>query len=213
MRVNIGCGMTPTLGYRNFDNSWSITLSSYPWLASTLYKLKFIGKPQLNFILFCKVNCIEWANATKNIPLPDESVDVLYSSHMIEHLDRSEASSFLNEAKRILKKSGKIRLAVPDIEKKIEAYNHGKDADIFIEYTHMCVPRPRNRAQRLRMALIGPRHHQWMYDGRSLSRLLQEQGFSNPIVLPPGETTISEPGKLDLREREDKSLYVEAIKG
>jgi hypothetical protein len=49
-----------------------------------------------------------------------------------------------------------------------------------------------------------------MYDSASLAKLLIEAGFRNPVNLPPGQTTISESGSLDLREREEESLYVEA---
>ena len=65
--------------------------------------------------------------------------------------------------------------------------------------------------QRMKMALIGPRHHQWMYDGRSLCRLLEQNGFSHAASTPAGATRIAVPGKLDLREREEESIYVEAV--
>jgi len=205
--------MTPTLGWENFDNSFSLKLSGYPLLASLLFKIKAINAEQRDYIAFCRKNDIKWADATKTIPLPDGSVELLYSSHMLEHLDREDATLFLKEAKRVLAKGGKIRLAVPDIEKRVEAYNRDKDADRFIESTRMCVSRPRSLLQRMALLLLGTRHHLWMYDGKSLSKLLQQHGFSDISVLPPGETTISSPGKLDLREREDESVYVEAVKG
>jgi hypothetical protein len=49
-----------------------------------------------------------------------------------------------------------------------------------------------------------------MYDGASLARLLVGEGFEDPVRLRPGETTIADPGALDLREREEESLYLEA---
>lgn len=212
MRINIGCGMTPTAGWQNFDNSFSLKLSKYPTIANLLSKAKLINRPEIDYIRFCQKNSIKWADATQNIPLPDESVELVYSSHMIEHLDRDEASRFLNEAKRILKSGGIIRLAVPDIKKKVEAYLFNNDADAFIESTYMCIPRPRSAAQKLRMALVGSRHHLWMYDGKSLSGLLQRHGFAQVTILAAGETTIPDPAPLDLREREEESLYVEAVR-
>jgi predicted SAM-dependent methyltransferase len=213
MRINIGCGMTPTIGWENFDNSFSLRLSRQPILASLLFKLKIINPPQMNYISFCRENDIQYSDATKHIPLPNDVVELLYSSHMLEHLDREEAKLFLNEARRVLKKGGTIRLAVPDIERKIEIYFQNRNADDFIESTHMCIPRPRTLSQRLRMVLVGTRHHQWMYDGKSLSKLLMENGFHNINVLAAGETTIPDPKPLDLCEREDESLYIEAVKG
>ena len=58
---------------------------------------------------------------------------------------------------------------------------------------------------------IGPRNHLWMYDGRSLSELLHKVGFADTCVMPPGKTNITDPGQLDLEERADESVYVEAF--
>jgi hypothetical protein len=50
-----------------------------------------------------------------------------------------------------------------------------------------------------------------MYDGRSLSELLCNVGFANVSVMPPGKTSITDPGSLDLEERPEQSVYVEAF--
>ena len=76
----------------------------------------------------------------------------------------------------------------------------------------MCVSRPTSLAQRIRLLLVGTRHHQWMYDGNSLSRLLQKHGFIDTEIMPAGKTNIPEPGSLNLQERSDESVYVEAKK-
>jgi predicted SAM-dependent methyltransferase len=211
-RLNIGCGMTPTKGWRNLDNSLSIRIAKWGLLGILLHKFRLISTPSLNNIKFCQSNKIEWADATRYIPASTESVDVLYTSHMLEHLDRDEASAFLKEAKRVLRSNGIIRIAVPDIKQKVSDYIKSNDADSFIQSTHMCVDRPRTLDQRLRMLIVGNRHHQWMYDGDSLSRLLIKTGFKDPIVLKAGETTIIDPGLLDLAERIEESVYVEAKK-
>lgn len=51
-----------------------------------------------------------------------------------------------------------------------------------------------------------------MYDGPSLARRLKEAGFRVASVVSAGETTMPDPGALDLREREDESVYVEGTK-
>jgi hypothetical protein len=66
--------------------------------------------------------------------------------------------------------------------------------------------------ERLRLPLVGTRHHQWMYDGASLCRLLQKHGFVNTAVMPGGQTTIPNYEPLDLWERAAESVYVEAQK-
>ena len=91
-------------------------------------------------------------------------------------------------------------------------YETVEDADDFIKLTHTCVPSPRTLAQRLRFLFVGPRHHQWMYDGKSLSKLLEKHGFVQARAVPPGETRITDYGELNLQERHEASVYVEAEK-
>jgi SAM-dependent methyltransferase len=42
-------------------------------------------------------------------PFKDESVDAIFSSHFVEHLDGTERMQFFNECYRILKPGGKMR--------------------------------------------------------------------------------------------------------
>jgi hypothetical protein len=65
---------------------------------------------------------------------------------------------------------------------------------------------------RLRLVFTGSRQHVWMYDSNSLVRLVASAGFADVATVPPGETRIADPAPLNLREREDESLYVEAIR-
>jgi len=211
IRVNIGCGQTPTSGWRNFDNSLSLRLSKIPLLPLVLLKVGLIDNPQYQFIQFARTNLIEYGDATKALPLPAGSVDVFYSSHMFEHLDQNEAGLFLEEARRLLCSGGVIRLAVPDLRKQVESYIESKDCDAFIFAIRLTQPRPRKIAQRLGILLMGTRHHQWMYDGQSLCRLLQVHGFVDPQILNAGETRIDHPQALNLHERASESVYVEAI--
>jgi SAM-dependent methyltransferase len=211
LRVNVGCGQTPTKGWRNFDNSPSLYLAKVPLLPSLLAGVGLVSKQQVSFIQFCRSHAVEPGNVTKGLPLEAGSVEVLYSSHMIEHLDQEEAKQFLQEARRVLCPGGIIRLAVPDIRMRIEKYMSNFDADAFIASTNMARPRPRTLARKIGILLVGARQHQWMYDGASLSRLLESSGFVSPRVLMAGETRIYEPGDLNLHERSNESVYVEAV--
>lgn len=174
--------------------------------------LGLLSKEQQRNIEWNRANWVEFADATKNIPLADNSVNALYSSHMLEHVARPLARSFLQEAKRVLEPGGILRLSVPDLDKAIGDYNETKDADRFMTRLQVTAPAFATPKQKLTLFFTGYRHHQWMYDGRSLSRLLEEAGFDEVNVQPAGETMIEDPGELDLNEREDQSVYVEARK-
>lgn len=210
MRINVGCGQTPTKGWRNFDNSLSVRLAKFPFLPELLRKIGFLDKTQYQFIEFARKNSIEYGDSTKGLSLSNGSVDVLYTSHMIEHLDQQEVAIFLKEARRLLCSGGIIRIAVPDISIQVKKYIESNDADAFISATHLTQLRPKTVAQRLKILLVGTRHHQWMYDGKSLSRLLLDHGFIDPRVLKEGESTINDPSNLNLSERVSESVYVEA---
>jgi len=212
MRINIGCGQTPTAGWMNFDNSPSVRLAKLGRIADCVFRLGLLDRSQYEFVKFAQANNVEYGDATKGLPIRDEAVEVLYSSHMLEHLDRREAVLFLKEARRVLAPGGVIRLAVPDIRKLAEQYVSGGDADAFVESTLLWTSTPRTFPERLRFLIVGSRNHRWMYDGSSLSKLLSQHGFINVKVLDPGMTMIENPASLDLHERDSDSVYVEAIR-
>jgi len=130
---------------------------------------------------------------------------------MLEHLDKKEAMQFLMEARRVLKHEGIIRLAVPDLRRMIADYETDGDADKLVSRTQLAHTRPQTLLQKLHWLFVADRsHHRWMYDANSLTLLLEKAGFSHVVVRPAGATMIMNPGDLDLREREEESLYVEA---
>ncbi|MCC6146868.1 MAG: methyltransferase domain-containing protein [Anaerolineaceae bacterium] len=214
LRVNIGCGPNPIQpGWLNFDNSISVRLAAYPLVLPVLERLDLLEDGQKKMIRACQKSPILWADASRSIPLPDGSVKVLYSSHMIEHLDREQAQSFLKEAFRVLEPDGIIRLAAPDLEKMAEEYLKNGCADTFVAKTLLAAPRPVGLKQKIKLLLAGHRHHLWMYDGKSLMRMLHETGFSDVHILGAGETLLDNPAGIDLYERMEESVYVEGHKG
>ena len=212
IRINIGCSDSPTEGWENFDYSLGLKFSKFYFFTKILYKLKLITPWQFKIATFYKSNNVKYANAAKKIPFKNNCVNVIYSSHMIEHLTRTGAKKFLNESYRVLKEEGIIRLAVPDLRRKAEEYLEDGDADRFVCETHMWFPENNSFSQKLYLILTGPKHHLWMYDFNSMSKLLKECGFKNIVRLEPRETTIPQPGRLNLEERAWDSFYVEAKK-
>jgi predicted SAM-dependent methyltransferase len=129
---------------------------------------------------------------------------------MLEHLDRAELAQFFQEAHRVLSPNGIIRIAVPDIRLHTMRYMESGDADSFIAATWLTQTKPRTLGEKLVYLFAGNRHHHWMYDGASMCKLLSSLGFEDPRVMPAGSTSICNSGPLNLREREDESVYVEA---
>lgn len=52
----------------------------------------------------------------KGIPFEDESFNVVYHSHVLEHFSKADGINFLKECYRVLQDEGIIRIAVPNLE-------------------------------------------------------------------------------------------------
>jgi len=209
---NIGCGQTPTENWINFDNSLIVRLSNFPFVCYFLRWLKLIDDNQIKFMKVVRRHGIKFADARKKIPLPDNSLDVLYTSHMVEHLDQKEMLFFLKEAYRVLKPDGILRIVFPDLRKMIEEYNINLDADIFTQKTGLTMDNPKTLIGRIKYLIIGNRGHKHMHDADSLKRLLLNNNFKKVDILAAGETSIPDVGHLNLYERSGESGYIEAMK-
>jgi len=181
-------------------------------IATGLWQMGVLQREQYEFIQFARVNKIIYGDAIKGLPLRSGSVDAFYSSHLFHLLESSQVARFLNEALRVLRPGGMIRIAVPDIQKLVAKYFESGDADTLVAGMRLSTPRPRSLSQYLRRHLRRVRSYQWMYDGASLSGLLRAHGFVNAFEAPCGHSRIPAPGELDLCERASESVYVEAEK-
>lgn len=84
---------------------------------------------------------IDWSGADFNLnfqnniqlPFPDNSQQVIYSSHMLEHLRDESIHHLLQECYRVLKPGGLIRFEVPDAQKLFEKYK-AKDVGYFSSF-------------------------------------------------------------------------------
>ena len=61
-------------------------------------------------------------NLTQGIPFPDCSFDVVYHSHVLEHLPKTEAEFLVKECYRVLSPQGVLRIVVPDLEQIARTY-------------------------------------------------------------------------------------------
>lgn len=212
LKINIGCGHTPTEGWSNFDNTPAIKLAKSPARYAVARLLGLLDEAQIENVEWNRKNSVAFADATKHIPLPDGSVCCIYSSHMFEHLSQADGKKFLSEALRVLKIDGVLRISVPDLRKAVDSYLENNDADRFIEGLHIAAPPVNTTRQKLRLFFAGYRHHQWMYDGDSLANLMTSMGFRNVTIQEAGHTLIKDPGALNLSERIEESVYVEGVK-
>src|SRR5689334_18953207 len=55
-------------------------------------------------------------NLLDGIPFPDNSFDLVYHSHVLEHFTKNDGECFIAECFRVIKPGGFIRVAIPDLE-------------------------------------------------------------------------------------------------
>jgi predicted SAM-dependent methyltransferase len=61
-------------------------------------------------------------NLNNGIPFSDNSFDVIYHSHILEHFSKNQALFFLKECYRVLCPEGILRVVVPDLEMIAKTY-------------------------------------------------------------------------------------------
>lgn len=65
---------------------------------------------------------VEAYDVREGLPFPDDTFDVVYHSHLLEHLAKDKGLPFCRECYRVLKKGGIIRVVVPDLERIAKLY-------------------------------------------------------------------------------------------
>lgn len=73
-------------------------------------------------------------HVSKAFPLSFEenTFDLVYSSHVLEHFEKSQTQDVVNEWVRVLKPGGTIRLSVPSFESLIKIYEASGDMEYII---------------------------------------------------------------------------------
>src|SRR5438270_3912932 len=92
--LNLGCGARTHPQWVNIDYSPTARLASVPVVR--------------NFLKPLPDGYRNW-DLRKGIPFDSASVDAIYSSHVLEHLEREAARGFLRETARVLRPGGIVR--------------------------------------------------------------------------------------------------------
>ena len=183
--LNVGCGQTRPLNLINTDCSLNSHLQRIALLKWFLVKcLRKVEYSQSN---------VSYMNLNKAWPFQTASVDVVYGSHIFEHLNRASAKLFLEESFRVLRPEGVIRLVVPDLNELCKNYIRGFQAGdsvaaeklLTIVNMHQdgAYGSKRSRLESWLHSLQGyPHQHKYMYDQLSLAYLLGGAGFK--LTLP-----------------------------
>ncbi len=115
---------------------------------------------------------LDYTSITNLPQFEDNTVDLIYASHVIEYFDKKEVGPLLSEWYRVLKPEGKLRIAVPNFAVIAHLYTSGAfPLDNFIGPLYG------------RMSM-GPDtiYHKCTYDFRSLEQLLISCQFKDCML-------------------------------
>jgi SAM-dependent methyltransferase len=198
VRVNLGSGLHVAAGWINIDSSVKTLFARLPVFALRwVFPLATVRgtHSREEFVTLLRDHRFVYHNLKYGIPLPDSSVDFIFSSHVLHHLYREEALKLVREALRVLKHEGTMRIAVPDLEHIVALYLEGS-RERALEYLFYS-KRPRSD--------LNTRRYQ--YDFTLLKDLMEEAGVRNVRRCKFGEGRLPDLDQLDRLFNE--TLFVE----
>jgi len=190
-------------------NDWNnVDFNPYTWmvlhprLAAVLKRVGVLSNKRYERLKRTDPRIIRW-DLRRGIPFPDESFDMAYHSHFLEHLPKPLAPVFLKECHRVLKPDGTLRVVVPDLRywaaRYLESFDdmqdgkshlerHGKAIDNLIGQMvhgeHSSTREQRPAIRWIERLIRGGTDrtgelHRWMYDVFTLRDALEKAGFFN----------------------------------
>jgi SAM-dependent methyltransferase len=203
--VQFGCGLCAPSQWQNFDASPTLQLQKLPLVGSLVPAGEF-GRFPAN---------VEHGDIVKGLPINDESVKLLYCSHVLEHLTLAELRQALQNCYRHLQPGGIFRFVLPDLEFMSAQYVNSTDPDAALEFMRVSWMGIENRQRSLVGFLkewLGGSHHLWMWDYKSLSRELIAVGFQDIRRAQFGDSGIAEFSQLEDPQRWENELGIQCRK-
>ncbi|NOT76619.1 MAG: methyltransferase domain-containing protein [Cyclobacteriaceae bacterium] len=215
IKLNLGCGSVRPEGWINTDSSLNASIQKIPLVGKKISRL-------FNPVEYESGN-FQYMNLNKPWSFKSNSVDVVYASHLFEHLTLKSAELFVNEAYRCLKPGGVVRIVVPDLYQIARKYIAEYDSDDTSFETTKFIMWAINMHREGQYGNIGlfkkiileeqgyPHQHKFMYDPKSLRQRFSR--FEEPLNLSYGVSTyIPEINDVEGKEESYLSVYFEAKK-
>lgn len=111
-------------------------------------------------------------NLLKGIPYKENSIHVVYSSHLIEHFSKADAERCIKDCYRVLKLGGIIRVATPDLEKIVSNYQK------YIKLALRNIPKAEFRYDWSMIEMYDQTVRE--YSGGEMGKLYQQKNIEDP---------------------------------
>ena len=147
------------------------------------------------------------ADIRDGLPLDSESIEYAVAIHSLPEIPFTELVPALQELRRVLMTGGVLRLALPDLDKGIDAYLR-KDSSYFK------VPDQDAKSVGAKFVtqMIWYGYSRSLFTHEFTHELLVRAGFSRVDHVAFRQTASPFPAIVDLDNREQESLFVEAVK-
>lgn len=133
-----------------------------------------------------------YLDATKPFPFPDASFDFIFSEHMIEHIPFADGLNMLRECRRVLKPSGVVRTATPNLKKVLSLMlNHDPDVQRYLKWAVKEFKLPNEPYPEAPMVVNNFFHawgHKFLYDPDTFRAALSQAGFHKIVQQKPRES-------------------------
>ena len=143
----------------------------------------------------------DYQDIRKPLKFPNKSVDVIFSEHVIEHVEFTDALTFFRESKRILKNRGIFRVICPMIDKLIDANLDDQRGNIYVQN---CLLNPYSKEHKflnelnlngifeapktfLLNSIFTKHEHKFIWSGELMVKILKAIGFSKVSIRNIGE--------------------------
>lgn len=217
LKLNLGCGAVRPQGWINTDSSLNANLQRIPLMKPIVTKVfKTVSYDSTNF---------KYMNLNKSWNYASNSVDVVYASHLFEHLTLKSGDLMLKESFRTLKPGGVIRIVVPDLYKICKRYITEYEAGNkkAYEFAMWAINMHREGQygsnigffRKLFLEWQGyPHQHKFMWDVFSLSEKFEQHGFTDLQSLEYGKSVYLSDCIKDVEGTQESylSVYLEAKK-
>jgi len=147
------------------------------------------------------------ADVRAGLPVAADSFDYIVSIHTLPEIPYSDLDRTLLELKRVLKPGGVLRLALPDLDRAIQAYV-AKDIDYFLIPDEVV----RTLSGKLIVQLLWLGRSRSMFTTEFATELLARNGYMSIQPCSFRQTASPYSGIVELDDRELESFFIEARK-
>ena len=150
---------------------------------------------------------IVYLDARKRFPLPDNSFDVVFSEHMLEHIDYADGLRCLEECLRVLQPGGRIRVATPSLDRLIRLYEN-ELTDLQRRYMRWAIDSFVEDADAYLPGFVLNNFlrdwgHKFVYDEQTLRHAFETAGFVDVEQWPVGQSGDPQLAGLERHMRSD----------